>query len=202
MYHKKQFPQDRILNIEIIPVKESRELMSPIEALMRLARVTREEDIGDNGPLIGAITNTGNEGIASLELFQVPFGRDSYDAAIGFEAKYPKLLRSTIKFHAENQGTTYSKFSEEEPGRIIHQYQGGVEVATPQNRTEDESASWDWPYYGEVDATPKHISAIRKQFAKEGINFLEETYIGKDRQEHKIEHSLKAATEMFVSRYE
>lgn len=86
---------------------------------------------------------------AGLPRFAALFGRDScivswqlidYDAAIA---------RRTIELLAELQGKEVDNTSEEEPGKIVHEWHP--------NPSEYKSLPWPLPYYGSVDSTPLFI---------------------------------------------
>ncbi len=75
-----------------------------------------------------------------------PFGRDALITGIEFLPWFPQIARGTLDFLAAYQGTKVVEFTEEEPGRILHEYRTG-EMA---NCREVPFI----PYYGTVDATP------------------------------------------------
>ena len=183
---------EKLVRVETPDIKTVEDFIPPLQALQRLTRVESEKDIGARGPSIAAITTNENVGNRALELFMVPFGRDSLDTARDLEDIYPQLLRSTVLFHAEKQGVTNAPRREEEPGRAFHEYKE-VDRSELAKKLEEDPTAWDWPFYGEVDATPKYISSIHEVFLKEGQSFLSERYKGRDGEEHSIEHSLDAA---------
>ncbi|PIU99719.1 MAG: hypothetical protein COS58_00810 [Candidatus Tagabacteria bacterium CG03_land_8_20_14_0_80_41_22] len=86
---------------------------------------------------------------AGLPRFAALFGRDScivswqlidYDATIALR---------TIGLLAELQGKKINNVSEEEPGKIVHEWH--------QNPSEYKLLQWPLPYYGSVDSTPLFI---------------------------------------------
>ena len=81
-----------------------------------------------------------------------PFGRDALITSIEFLPWFPQVARGTLAFLAMYQGTKMDEFTEEEPGRILHEYRHG-EMA---NCREIPFV----PYYGSVDATPLFLIAL------------------------------------------
>ena len=65
---------------------------------------------------------------------------------------FPEIARGTLAFLAAHQGTKFDEFTEEEPGRILHEYRRG-EMA---NCREIPFI----PYYGTIDATPLFLIAL------------------------------------------
>ena len=83
---------------------------------------------------------------AGIPWYVCPFGRDALITGIEFLPWFPQIARGTLDFLAAYQGTKVVEFTEEEPGRILHEYRTG-EMA---NCREVPFI----PYYGTVDATP------------------------------------------------
>ena len=83
---------------------------------------------------------------AGIPWFAAPFGRDSILTSYELLSVAPELALETLRTLATYQGTRDDAFSEEEPGKIMHELRRG-EMA----RTGEIPHS---PYYGSVDATP------------------------------------------------
>ncbi len=83
-----------------------------------------------------------------------PFGRDALITSLEFLPWFPEVTRGTLGFLAAHQGTHVNDFTEEEPGRILHEYRTG-ELA---NCREIPFI----PYYGTVDATPLYLVVLGK----------------------------------------
>jgi glycogen debranching enzyme len=81
-----------------------------------------------------------------------PFGRDALMTSLEFLPWFPEVAQGTLAFLAAHQGTKVDPFTEEEPGRILHEYRQG-EMA---NCREIPFI----PYYGTVDATPLFLIAL------------------------------------------
>ncbi len=83
---------------------------------------------------------------AGIPWFTAPFGRDSILTCLQTLMVRPALSRDTLRFLAAYQGQVEDDWTEEEPGRILHELRRG------------EMASCNEiphvPYYGSVDATP------------------------------------------------
>jgi glycogen debranching enzyme len=83
---------------------------------------------------------------AGIPWYVCPFGRDALITSLEFLPWFPEVARGTLAFLAEWQGTKVDTFTEEQPGRILHEFRRG-ELA---NTREIPFI----PYYGTVDATP------------------------------------------------
>ncbi len=89
------------------------------------------------------------------------FGRDSLIAAWQLLEIDPKIAKSTLQILAKYQGKNFNQKSEEEPGKILHEYR-----FTSQEQA--ELLYWQFPYFGSVDATPLFIIVAKKYFQKTG----------------------------------
>ncbi|HEX8995967.1 MAG TPA: glycogen debranching N-terminal domain-containing protein [Ktedonobacterales bacterium] len=81
-----------------------------------------------------------------------PFGRDGLITSMEFLPWFPEVARGTLDFLAARQGKKEDSFTEEQPGRILHELRRG-ELA---NLREIPFI----PYYGTVDATPLFIITL------------------------------------------
>ena len=91
-------------------------------------------------------TAEGSVPYAGIPWFVAPFGRDSLLAALQMLPYEPDVARGTLRFLARHQGRTHDAFTEEAPGRILHEYRRGEMAACREIAF--------IPYYGSVDATP------------------------------------------------
>jgi glycogen debranching enzyme len=99
--------------------------------------------------------------------YACPFGRDALITSLEFLPWFPEVARGTLGFLAAHQGTTINAFTEEEPGRILHEYRTG-EMA---NCREIPFI----PYYGTVDATPLFLVVLGKYIRwTNDLDFLRE----------------------------
>lgn len=169
------------------------------EALMWLANVTSSFEIGSNGPAMASASFPG-EANPNLKLFEALFGRDSLQIAQDVLDCYPALARTTLKTLSSLQGCNYDLFSEEEPGRIVHEVRNldGDELA----RKISNDHSWHWPYYGSVDATPKfiHLMTTYVQRVANGASLLSESYIDRVGQIRRLADAYRSATTWVIRR--
>ena len=86
--------------------------------------------------------------------YVAPFGRDALITSLEFLPWFPEVARGTLGFLAAYQGTKVDEFTEEEPGRIFHEYRHG-EMA---NCHEVPFI----PYYGTIDATPLFLITLEQ----------------------------------------
>jgi glycogen debranching enzyme len=96
--------------------------------------------------MLGTETPQGRIAYAGIPWYVAPFGRDSLITALQVLPFNPDLARGTLRFLAHRQGTRDDAFTDQEPGKILHEYRQG-EMANCR-----EIAFI--PYYGSVDATP------------------------------------------------
>jgi glycogen debranching enzyme len=173
---------------------------SSIKAIEELTLAQNYGQIGKYGPILAsaALPNRKNE--ADFTRYQAIFGRDSLRVALDLVGRYPKLTRSTLVRLAELQGVSFDKSREEEPGRIIHEDRDPDIDIVAKKLTED--FGWGWPYYGSVDATPEFVRTIITycKVSIEGYNFLDTTFIGRDKLKHTMGDSLEAAIEWIIRR--
>jgi glycogen debranching enzyme len=83
---------------------------------------------------------------AGIPWFAAPFGRDALVTSLELLSVAPDLAKDTLRALAHFQGRRTSDFTEEEPGKILHELRRGEMV-----RTGEIPHS---PYYGSIDATP------------------------------------------------
>jgi len=115
--------------------------------------------------LMITITEEGPITYAGIPWFSTIFGRDSIITAYQLLPWYPELARGTLKFLAKYQGKTLDDFTDQEPGKIIHELRQG-ELA---NLREIPFI----PYYGTVDATPLFLILAGEYFETTGdIEFI------------------------------
>src|SRR5581483_10207261 len=141
-------PGEEIVAVQELDLVDPPEMPNALDELCKLTGVERPEEIGENGPAVGARATEANEGESALRLFEVVFGRDSLTVALLVRDLFPKLLETTVLHLAAVQGVVYDARREEEPGRIAH------EIRDPETK-----GPWGYPYYGSVDATPLFIRA-------------------------------------------
>jgi glycogen debranching enzyme len=141
-------PGERLEHVREPEIVDAPAMPEALGELCKLAGVDRPEEIGQNGPLLGARVADPNAGEPALRLFEIVYGRDALMAASFVGDLFPLLREATVTYLARHQGKRTDARSEEEPGRIAHMI-GDARSAS----------SLGDPYYGTVDATPHFISA-------------------------------------------
>lgn len=155
---------------------------------------------------------------ASELYFAAFFGRDTIEAAEDLMEKDPSFAREVIPLLASHQGTQFNLITEEEPGRIHHEYRLSPqvyqeitgEVLPPKVAEIYETLCKKWggnekemTYYGSVDATPLYVKLVLDYIKKTNDNtFLQQTYLDKDNQTKTIRDSLLLALDWIVTRIE
>jgi glycogen debranching enzyme len=99
--------------------------------------------------MLSTETPHGRIAYAGIPWFVAPFGRDSLITALQHLPFDPELARGTLRFLAAYQGREDDEFTDQSPGKILHEYRRG-EMA---NCREIVFV----PYYGSVDATPLFV---------------------------------------------
>jgi glycogen debranching enzyme len=140
------------------------------------------------------------------------FGRDSIEVAEDILPYDQALARDIILALARLQGTSYDADSEEEPGKIHHEYRSAqfagqaipAESLAIMRRLQAKKwsdASKDiMLYYGAYDATPLYIRLVQQYTAAYGDDILDHVYRNKDGRQQTIRGSLWAATSWLVSK--
>jgi glycogen debranching enzyme len=91
-------------------------------------------------------TEQGSVPEAGIPWYAVPFGRDAIITSLQTLIYNPALAEGTLRYLAAHQGESVDPYTEEEPGKIMHELRQG-ELA----RLHDVPHT---PYFGTVDATP------------------------------------------------
>src|SRR5438874_13405574 len=86
---------------------------------------------------------------AGIPWYVAPFGRDALITALQLLPFEPELARGTLRYLARMQGTVDDAFTDQEPGKILHEHRRGA-MATCREIP-------FIPYYGSVDATPLFV---------------------------------------------
>src|SRR5215471_11650203 len=144
----KLLPGERLESVQELDLRDPETMPDALDELCKLTGVERPEEIGMNGPAVGARVTDANAGEDALRLFEVVFGRDSLTVALVVADLFPRLLETTVLYLAGIQGREFEALREEEPGRIVHE-----------TRDVETDGIWGFPYYGAVDSTPLFIRA-------------------------------------------
>jgi glycogen debranching enzyme len=97
-------------------------------------------------------TPEGRIAYAGIPWFVAPFGRDSLITALQHLPFDPGLARGTLRFLAAYQGREDDEFTDQSPGKILHEYRRGEMAACREIVF--------IPYYGSVDATPLFLMLV------------------------------------------
>ncbi|HEU5421960.1 MAG TPA: glycogen debranching N-terminal domain-containing protein [Nitrolancea sp.] len=86
---------------------------------------------------------------AGIPWYSAPFGRDSLIAALQLLLFSPEIAVETLRYLGRQQGTRVNDWTEEEPGKILHEQRFGEMARLGEVP--------HIPYYGTVDATPLYV---------------------------------------------
>ncbi len=106
---------------------------------------------------------------AGIPWFVAPFGRDSLITALQMMMFSSELPRDTLRFLAQYQGKKEDDWTEEEPGKILHELRFGEMARLGE--------SPHTPYYGTVDATPLFVVTFCEFMAWFGSPHLFEEFL-------------------------
>lgn len=118
---------------------------------------------GDLGMLVTE-TPDGSIPYAGIPWYVAPFGRDSLITAFQVLPFEPQIARGTLRFLARHQGTRDDFFTDQEPGRILHELRRGEMAACREIPF--------IPYYGSVDATPLFVMLLAEYLRWTGDRVL------------------------------
>src|SRR5439155_21699714 len=100
----KLLPGERLERVEELDLVDPPAMPDALDELCKLAGVERPEEIGLNGPVVGARVSDANVGEEALRLFEVVFGRDSLTVALFLADLFPRLLEATVPHLAAFRG--------------------------------------------------------------------------------------------------
>ena len=114
--------------------------------------------------MLATETPQGRITYAGIPWFVAPFGRDSLITALQQLPFDPGLARGTLRFLAAHQGREDDEFTDQKPGKILHEYRRGEMAACREIVF--------LPYYGSVDATPLFLMLAAEYFRWTGDQAL------------------------------
>jgi len=89
---------------------------------------------------------------AGIPWYVAPFGRDALITALQLLPFEPEIARGVLRFLARYVGTRHDDFTDQEPGKILHEYRRGEMAACREIPF--------IPYYGSVDAAPLFVMLL------------------------------------------
>jgi glycogen debranching enzyme len=101
-------------------------------------------------------TSDGFVPYAGVPWYVAPFGRDAIITSLQVLPFEPAIARGTLRFLARHVGTVDDDFTDQEPGKILHEYRRGEMAACREIPF--------IPYYGSVDATPLYLMLLAEYF--------------------------------------
>lgn len=94
---------------------------------------------------------------AGIPWFMALFGRDSLITGYQMLPYIPDIARGALRALARLQGTQFDPTTQEEPGKILHEYRTDTSPG-------HEALIPHFPYYGTIDATPLFLMLLRETF--------------------------------------
>lgn len=141
------------------------------------------------------------------------FGRDSLEVAEDLLTSHQRLARDIIFTLARLQGTRNDNTSEEEPGKIHHEYRSqvfnGERISEESLAVMHKLQHWwgsigadELVYYGSFDATPLYIRLVHMYTEQYGRSVLDEKYVNRSNETKAIRDSVQAATDWLIEKIE
>ena len=93
---------------------------------------------------------------AGVPWYVAAFGRDALITALQVLPFEPEIAKGTLRFLASHIGTVDDAFTDQEPGKILHEYRRGEMAACREIPF--------IPYYGSIDATPLYLMLLAEYF--------------------------------------
>lgn len=147
---------------------------------------------------------------AGLMYGYATFGRDSLEVAEDLLLTHPDLAKNILIKIASFQGTVANPISEEEPGKIHHEYRSEIVDGQPiqgivKDIYNELYSRWGGTgshviYYGATDATPLFIKVLCAYAERWGIDIFSERVRTKDGKIVTLWHCLEAATNWLMRR--
>ncbi len=101
---------------------------------------------------------------AGIPWYSTAFGRDSIIASLETLALNPRTARDTLSYLARHQGTKENAYTEEQPGKIMHELRRGEMARSGEIP--------HVPYYGTIDATPLWLILLHETWRWTGDDSL------------------------------
>lgn len=140
------------------------------------------------------------------------FGRDSLEVAEDLIDVRPALSREIILAIASMSGRFKDSSSEEEKGKIVHEYRarrfGGTAISHSAGQILDElSMAWggtsdELRYYGSVDATPLFVRTVARYCESHDKELLDELVTDRYGVESSLRDNVRSAVEWVVGKVE
>lgn len=179
-----------------VPMEMPQNLLPPVKVLLPVNLALKR------------VTSTSGNGVyaSSDTLFRgAVFGRDSIEVGEDVLPFRQQLVRKIILTLARLQGEKHDKITEEEPGRIVHEYRTTVVDGKPikgiqRSLFEELSSKWggndhEMAYYGAVDATPHYIRLVYSYVEQYGPGILSETVTRRSGATNTIKQAVEEAFE-------
>lgn len=111
------------------------------------------------------------------------FGRDSIEVAEDLLLYKPEVVRKIIFALARLQGLSENPITEEEPGKIHHEYRRTIQSVS--STTRQYISNWgavndELHYFGAIDATPLFVRLVLNYCRAYGDSLMYESYVHKN----------------------
>ncbi len=160
--------------------------------------------------VVKAPTGYGVYASAGLNYEYAVFGRDSIQFAEDVMCSFPHLSHEIILLLARLQGVKTNTLTEEEPGKIHHEYRSRYFNQKPISESANKilgilAAKWggennELCYFGSVDATPLFVSLVRNYCQVYGDQILAEQVTRRDGQTVTVRVCVREAAELVMSK--
>jgi glycogen debranching enzyme len=111
---------------------------------------------------------------AGIPWYVAPFGRDALVSALQVLPFEPDIARGVLRYFARHQGSADDAFTDQEPGKILHESRAGEMAACREIPF--------IPYFGTVDATPLFVMLAAEYLRwSHDVDFAHEIWPSVDR---------------------
>jgi glycogen debranching enzyme len=139
-----------------------------------------------------------NQGVyaSNGEMFRgMIFGRDSLEAALDLMDQDPRLVSEVIVKMVELQGSIANEVTEEEPGKVVHEWHRASEITPIEEWTRKYWGATDEELrvYYSVDATPLFANTIQEYVTRHGAGILDRRHQRHDGESVSVRDAYRAA---------
>jgi len=139
------------------------------------------------------------------------FGRDSIETAEDLLLTHKELVQDIILALCRLQGVEQDRMSEEEPGKIHHEYRAmhlngfkipdySEQILRQIQRERSMQGSDEMTYYGSFDATPLFVRLVGLYAGKYGESILSETFRARNGHVRTVRDSMLAALDWLTEK--
>ncbi|HUD06759.1 MAG TPA: hypothetical protein VMR34_02630 [Candidatus Saccharimonadales bacterium] len=186
-------------------------LESKKKSLAQLINLGSNDQPPDYIDIVRAVGHWGVYASNGPHFHSAIFGRDSLVVGEDLLNTHQALVRDILLTLARLQGVSLNNISEEEPGKIHHEFRAktfdgiavaehSIKVLSELQRVWGGAGTDSMTYYGSHDATLLYVRLLCNYVRRYGAEILDEAYITKDGQKKVVSDSVRAAGDWIVGK--